>query len=213
VRARRAQRVVFAVAALAIAAGLLALAVGLFAECPPAGAKSPAPSAADASSPEALCLLLASDDAGVRTEAAQALARLGRPAVPHLLWAFRGGRPDVQEAAAPALGAIGDPAAVPALAEALARSPYVAVRWQATQALAQIGGADAEQALLGALRDRDRTVRLAAVEALGRIATSRAASALRQARRDPDEEVRTAAGAALDHMEGARERRDRDAPP
>ncbi|MGC8880568.1 MAG: HEAT repeat domain-containing protein, partial [Anaerolineae bacterium] len=75
---------------------------------------------------------------------------------------------DVRQAAARALGKIGDAAAVPALIEAL-RDEDEDVRQAAAEALGKIGDAAAVPALIEALRDEDMWVRRAAAEALGKI--------------------------------------------
>jgi HEAT repeat protein len=146
---------------------------------------------------EPLCALLADDDAKTRVRAASALGAIGTPATPDVIRAVRDGRPDVQEAAAQALGAIGDTTATAALIQVLSESDYVAVRVQSLGALGQIGGAASEQAAAAALADEDAGVRLAAVEALSDIGTPDAAAALKAALQDRDENVRSRAAGAL----------------
>jgi HEAT repeat protein len=55
----------------------------------------------------------------VRQAAAEALGKIGSPAIPALLEALKDGMALVRQAAAEALGKIGDPQALPALLEAL----------------------------------------------------------------------------------------------
>jgi len=113
-----------------------------------------------------ISLLVALDDpdAGVVEAAAFACGEqqsadalvLGR------LCALAGGHDDplVREAAVAALGAIGDPAGLPAILEATGDKP--AVRRRAVLALAPFEGPDVDAALARALTDRDWQVRQAA---------------------------------------------------
>lgn len=71
----------------------------------------------------------------------------------------------VMASAAEALGEIGDPKAVPALARLLVRS-YLEVRLKAVQALAKIGSEESMKVIERALRDPNLVVRRAAQEAL-----------------------------------------------
>jgi len=73
--------------------------------------------------------------------------------------------PLCREAAVAALGAIGDPAGLPAILAATTDKP--AVRRRAVIALAPFEGEDVEAALQRALEDRDRQVRQAAEDLLG----------------------------------------------
>jgi HEAT repeat protein len=74
--------------------------------------------------------------------------------------------PLCREAAVAALGAIGDPAGLPAIVAATTDRP--AVRRRAVLALAPFGGPDVDAALRRALDDRDWQVRQAAEDLLGR---------------------------------------------
>jgi hypothetical protein len=77
----------------------------------------------------ALIQALGDDDWDVRRAAAEALVKIGTPAVPALIQALGDSDWDVRRAAAEALGAIGDPQAVPALIQTLRdRSEMFAVR-------------------------------------------------------------------------------------
>ncbi|NLH98683.1 MAG: hypothetical protein GX446_04220 [Chthonomonadales bacterium] len=69
------------------------------------------------------------------------------------------------EEAATALGKLGDPSAIPALAGVL-QSSYLTDRIRAAEALGKIGGAEAATALQAALADRNASVREAAARAL-----------------------------------------------
>ena len=72
--------------------------------------------------------------------------------------------PLAREAAVAALGALGDPAGLPAVLSACRDKP--AVRRRAVLALAPFDGADVEEALRAALEDRDWQVRQAAEDLL-----------------------------------------------
>jgi HEAT repeat protein len=102
---------------------------------------------------------------GAREAAAAALARLGAPAVPVLVERLAADDPDLRQAAAGVLGAVGDPRAVAPLTARLAdRDPNV--RAAAAEALGRIGGPDAVAALRAGVDSDDANLRLAAVEAL-----------------------------------------------
>ncbi len=119
--------------------------------------------------PATLLRLLADDDASVAEVAAWACGeRL--PAEPGAVETLVGvvvGHADalVREAAVAALGAIGDPAGLPAVLAALADK--ATVRRRAVLALAPFEGPDVEDALRRSTNDRDAQVRQAAEDLLG----------------------------------------------
>jgi HEAT repeat protein len=117
--------------------------------------------------------------------------------VPRLLRVLRGRRvgDSVREAAAKALGRIGDAAAVPGLLAALGDAD-ADVRRAAAKALGEIGDAAAVPGLLAALRDADWRVRWAAAKALGEIGAP-AVPGLLAALRDESWQVCEAAAEAL----------------
>ena len=152
----------------------------------------------DAGEPAAvlpLAALLRDPEGGVRWKAAEALGRLGSPAVEPLTESLQSDDVDVRWMAAVALGDIGDPAAIPALVEALDDEDAY-VRSRAALALAAIGE-PAREVLVTDLATGNRRVRGGAALALGRLGGEGAASALIGALRDPDEEVRHRAAGAL----------------
>lgn len=118
----------------------------------------------------ALLALLADDDVTVTEAAAWALGELGRRAVragavPVLASvAVDHDDPLAREAAVAALGALGDPAGLPAVLAACADKP--AVRRRAVLALAPFDGTEVDAALHAALEDRDWQVRQAAEDLL-----------------------------------------------
>ncbi len=91
---------------------------------------------------------------------------IGTPAVDPLVTILGVGGAGVRQAAAGALGRIGDPRAIEPLVAALA-DYYAHVREAAATALGQIGDPRAVAPLVAALRDTYPEVRQAAAEALG----------------------------------------------
>lgn len=102
----------------------------------------------------------------VRQAAAQALTRIGEPAVPALVTALEGMGGRLAPYALWALGEIGSPAAIDALVRGASDSHGWRVRWSAVESLGDTGGEKAIQALVGALGDRDHRVRRKASERL-----------------------------------------------
>jgi HEAT repeat protein len=117
-----------------------------------------------------LLTLLGDDDVTVIEASAWAFGELGPTAVragavPALAAvAETHDDPLAREAAVAALGALGDPAGLPAVLAACRDKP--AVRRRAVLALAPFDGPDVEQALRAALEDRDWQVRQAAEDLL-----------------------------------------------
>jgi len=95
-----------------------------------------------------------------------------------------------------ALGASGDPRAVPTLIQALADSD-ADIRRMAAEALGKLGDPQAIPALAQTLRDSEWDVRCAAAEALGKFNDPQAVPALIEALGDSDWDVRSAAAEAL----------------
>ena len=150
---------------------------------------------------------LASDpQPSVRLAAVRALERDGpsaAEAIPRLLEGLQDANADVRRAAARALGAAGGAridSAVTALATALRSDRDMVVREESAHALAEAGHSPAAaEALLGALVDKNASVRREVVHALGLMPPSHAGHvvpALRAAFDDPDESVRTTAAHA-----------------
>jgi HEAT repeat protein len=117
-----------------------------------------------------LLALLGDDDVTVIEAVAWALGELGATAVAAGATAALAAvarehdDPLAREAAVAALGALGDPAGVPAVLTACRDKPTV--RRRAVLALAPFGGPDVEAALQAALADRDWQVRQAAEDLL-----------------------------------------------
>jgi HEAT repeat protein len=149
---------------------------------------------ANASATGSLVALLDDPVREVRQAVTEALARVGEPAVPHLLQALRHNRKEVRDGAQEALARIGLPA-VAALLEAL-RDGESPVRRAATEVLVQVGP-PAVAPLSEALCQEGDPVRLAAAEALGRIGDPAAAEALVEALRSSVGGTRLEAARAL----------------
>ena len=135
---------------------------------------------------------------GVRWKAAEALAKIGTPAVDALIEALEDPDDDVRWKAAIALGEIGDPRAVDPLIRILA-DPDRFVQSRAAQALGMIG-APAVDSLTRALGEEEGDARWGAVLALEKIGDPRAVCALVKASGDPGGEVNPGAVAAIDAM-------------
>jgi HEAT repeat protein len=122
------------------------------------------------------------------------LQALGRHVVPLLVQALQDYK--VRRAACEALGAIGDPQAIPHLAQALQDEAWEVCK-AACEALGAIGDPQAIPPLLQALQDEDRSVRAAACKALGKIGDPQAIPPLLQALQDEAWWVRAEACEAL----------------
>ena len=139
----------------------------------------------------------------VRVAAVRALERVGpsaAEAIPRLVERLQDENVDVRRAAARALGKAGGAridSAVAALATALRSDTDMTVREESAHALAEAGHSPAAvDALLGALVDKNASVRREVVHALGLMPSSHAdhvLPALRASLDDPDETVRTTA--------------------
>ncbi|QLQ33180.1 MAG: HEAT repeat domain-containing protein [Candidatus Thiothrix singaporensis] len=112
---------------------------------------------------------------------------------------------NVRQYAAFALGQIGDPSAIPALANALKdKDENESMRSSAASALGNIGDTSASTALANALNNKDENedVRSSAASALGRIGDTSAISVLANAlnNKDENEDVRSSAASALGNI-------------
>jgi HEAT repeat protein len=104
---------------------------------------------------------------------------------------------DVREAAANAMGKVGDRESVPALVAALDDSAEN-VRWFAVESLRKLGAKEAVPALQEVLKEDDSArVREIAASALGALGQPGSIPALRDALDDPNERVQQKASAAL----------------
>jgi len=185
-----------------------------------------------AASVPALSGVLSDPDRGVRLEAVRALAGIDdRTVIQSLATAAVDPEPEVRDAAVRALGAfrIGGTSADLVIDRVLELGPSIAPRggWllqrivgfesflerlgslepgerlRAVVSLATIGGPRAVDALVGALSDPDRGVRLGVLRALGELCDQRAREAVeRTARFDPVAEVVAAAEETLRRLSG-----------
>jgi HEAT repeat protein len=162
-------------------------------------------------------------DADVRKAAAEALVKIGAPAVEPLIAALKDEVEWVRKAAAWALVKIGAPAVEPLIAAL--KDGDKGVRRAAAEVLDELKwqpgcdeagayywttkrqwnecvkiGAPAVEPLSAALKDWDADVRRAAAWALGQIGDARAVEPLSVALRDADKNVREAAVGALDKL-------------
>lgn len=128
---------------------------------------------------------------GVRWKAAEALARIGVPAVDPLIQALGHQDEDARWKAAIALGEIGDPRAIAPLISLFGDEDRF-VQSRAAYALGQMGS-PALPALIAALEDPSPHIRSGAALALGRIGDPGALSPLLEALHDGDESVMAAA--------------------
>lgn len=137
-----------------------------------------------------------------RSEAVQALASIGAPAVEPLLDLLHDASPVDQAGAAQILGMIGDPRAAGRLIGLLEDEQLPSfVRAATAQALGRLGNKDALVALASRLQDESQAVAQAAAGALAELQDSRAVEPLlRVAREGPDNLHRTAAAGALGRL-------------
>jgi HEAT repeat protein len=134
----------------------------------------------------------------VRAGAAEGLGRLGDGrALQPLLEALRQPDETLQASAATALGMLGDQRAIEPLIEATLKNASEKVSEIASEALGQLGGASAVDALISSLQDKSATTRRRAIRALGRLRDPRAVEPLTAAAKDQDPGVREAAVLAL----------------
>ena len=132
---------------------------------------------------------------GVRWKAAEALSKIGVPAVDALIGGLSHEDDDVRWKAAIALGEIGDSKAVGPLI-ALLRDEDRFVKSRAAQALGMIGDA-AVDPLIHALREGDGNLRWGAAIALGKIRDTRAIIPLIHSLADKYENVRSESATSL----------------
>jgi HEAT repeat protein len=145
---------------------------------------------------EPLLTALKNDETGgVRWKAADALSKLGTPAVAGLISALQHDDEDVRWKTAIALGEIGDPKAIPPLISLLCDDDRY-VRSRAAYALSMMGE-PAVDPLIHALRKGDGNLRWGAAIALGKIQNPRAIDPLIHALADKYENVRAESAAAL----------------
>jgi HEAT repeat protein len=145
---------------------------------------------------EPLLAALKNDETGgVRWKAAEALSKLGTPAVAGLIGALQHDDDDVRWKAAIALGEIGDPHAITPLINVMSDNDRF-VRSRAAYALSMIGE-PAVDPLIHALREGDGNLRWGAAIALGKIKNPRAIDPLIRALADKYENVRAESAAAL----------------
>lgn len=134
---------------------------------------------------------------------AENLMLMGPNAVAPLLEFIRGDDHNVRVAAVQILGEIRDPSATPAICGVLRDDASLDLRARAAASLGQLGGPDAEAALLEALEDKDWQVRAQAAKALGILGDAAVAPALSKAMPDHNWWVRTNCAEALANLGAA----------
>jgi HEAT repeat protein len=150
----------------------------------------------DPAATEALMGALTGDQySGIRWKAAEALGKIGAPAVPALIGALKNPDEDIRWKAAIVLGEIGDARAIGPLVDLLGDEDRF-VRSRTAYALGMIGP-PAVIDLRNALVDAGVQKRRAAAAALGTIPDPAAVDALLQGLDDPSDEVRQEVIAAL----------------
>jgi HEAT repeat protein len=133
----------------------------------------------------ALAQLLNHPDKAVRAGAMLSLMGLKSLALDILRQSLGNPNPDVRELAASALGALEDQQALVPLQQSLSNDAAPEVRVAAAQALKELAGAQALDALLAKLDDPEPQVRQAIVEILGGLNTARAIPPLLSRLQDP----------------------------
>ena len=134
---------------------------------------------------------------------AEKVEAMGEPLFEELLEELASGDEESRRFAAEDLGDHGDPAAVPALCEAL-RDPAVAVREAAADALMAIGGEAVCRHMVPLLDDEDCVVRNLAVEVFERL-RQMAIPVCLELYRSPSPDLRKIAVDTLGHIEETRE--------
>lgn len=164
----------------------------------PASSVVPDVRAGQAGDIEKYCAMLHSLDDGERATARAELVKIGKPAVPQVLAVLSGDPVYLgREGAAFVLGRSGDARAVRPLIAALA-DDYDAVRQEASQALARIGGPGTVETLLEAVGKGGSDPFLAAGAAtLGLLGDKRALPALEKLMKHGNPDVAAAAAEAL----------------
>jgi HEAT repeat protein len=152
----------------------------------------------DARAVEPLVAILRDESSG--STAANALAKIGKPAVKPLVNSLREKKALVRRNAATALGKIKDASAVEPLIAAL-KDEDPLVRMNAASALGNMKSANAAEFLITALKDKSTLVRRNAATALGEMKNAHAVEPLMAALKDRDALVRSNAAAALGGMD------------
>jgi beta-lactamase regulating signal transducer with metallopeptidase domain len=146
---------------------------------------------------KALLNALKDENAEVREQAMQALAKMGSPlAFEPMVAALKDSSAQVRHQAAFNLGQLGDPRAIPPLTAAL-KDADADVRQQSVFALGQLHAKEAVPALTAALKDENADVRQQAAFALGQLGDRSAVQPLLGALKDTDADVRQQAAFAL----------------
>lgn len=142
----------------------------------------------------ALHMIMLSGAGGLGFAAAVVFSQMGQAGYFPLITAISSKLFYVRQAAAAALGELGDPQAVPVLVEAL-EDEYMHVRQAAAYALMRVGDDTTVEPLIARLRDTEEVVRNIAANALGEIGDARALPELERVAAQDTEKV---SGSAMD---------------
>lgn len=132
---------------------------------------------------------LADEDPQMSIRAADALVKIGEPAVPLLIEFAEERNPNHALTAIMALGRLEDGRALEVLSNQTSNASAT-IRAHAIEALGRLGESKGIRYLVRGLSDKDLGVRLQSATALKRLGDKRAEDALISALNDPDEEVR-----------------------
>lgn len=113
--------------------------------------------------------LLSSEDYKIRNQAADALGRIGKPAVSILNRHATHGSIQARISIVEAMARIGSPESVPVLCRILTEDERKEMRWIAAIALGEVGEKESIPVLVGALKDKDKYVRFGAAKSLGKM--------------------------------------------
>lgn len=116
-----------------------------------------------------LITLLSHRDFRIRNEAADAIGRLGSPAIAYLSRPAAMGKQEQRLGVMEALSRIKDPTCIPWMKKILASDPCDEMRWMAAITLGEVGSSSVIGDLEGALKDRNKYVRFGAAKALEKL--------------------------------------------
>lgn len=135
-------------------------------------------------------------------ESVQRFVEMGSKAVPSLVGNLNDPDPELRRVAVSALALIGDERGMAPIIVVLSQDADESVRAKAAGALGMMGGAEAEQALIGALSDSSEEVRYFAVTGLRWVGNAEAVAPLIKSLEDPDALVSSRALMVLRHLTG-----------
>lgn len=144
----------------------------------------------------ALIKVFKNERLNARLWAARALGKMGIPALPALLAALKDDAPEIRQGAVIALENVGHSSAVPFIIEAL-KDADEWVRSDAAIALGTLGDLSATPLLLEMLSDPEACVRQSAIEGMGRLGDTSVVTFLAATLKSEDQELQAPAATAL----------------